>query len=130
MNTQASIDRPGRQEGFTLVELAIVCVVIGILASIAVPNYARTKARANYASCASNARNLYAAATIYAGDHGIRDAVLGSEDLLAAQAVAASLTDCPDDRDNSHDDYDVTIVAGEATDAVCLIYPGEHVWRH
>lgn len=119
-----------RRDGFTLVELAIVCVVIGILAGIAIPNYARSKARANYASCASNARNLHAAATLYAGDHRIQDAVMNCEDLLGAAGVAAAITDCPDDRDESHDDYEITIEAGSAIDVICLVYPDEHIWRH
>ena len=119
----------GRNDGFTLLELMIVCVVIGILASIAMPNYALTKARSGRASCVSNQRNLYAAATLYVMENGITDAVLTSTDLLVAGAIPVRLADCLDEHIDDQDDYTITIVSGAVTDVGCLAAPGDHLWN-
>ena len=44
--------------GFTLIELLIVVVIVGILASIAIPKFANTKDKAYIASMKSDLRNL------------------------------------------------------------------------
>ena len=44
--------------GFTLIELLIVVVIVGILASIAIPKFANTKEKAYLASMKSDLRNL------------------------------------------------------------------------
>ncbi len=48
-----------RRDGFTLVELMIVIVVVGILAAIAIPNYASTRARSYDASMKSDLRTTF-----------------------------------------------------------------------
>ena len=44
--------------GFTLIELLIVVVIVGILASIAIPKFANTKEKAYLASMKADLRNL------------------------------------------------------------------------
>jgi prepilin-type N-terminal cleavage/methylation domain-containing protein len=44
--------------GFTLIELLIVVVIVGILASIAIPKFANTKEKAYLATMKSDLRNL------------------------------------------------------------------------
>lgn len=46
------------QKGFTLVELLIVVVVIGILAAIAIPKFQNTKGKGYAATIKSDIRNL------------------------------------------------------------------------
>lgn len=51
--------------GFTLVELLIVVVVIGILATIAIPKYSRMREKAYVATVTSDLKNLASQQEIY-----------------------------------------------------------------
>jgi prepilin-type N-terminal cleavage/methylation domain-containing protein len=60
---------PTQRKGFTLIELLIVVVIIGILASIAIPKYGQTKAQAYVTTMKADLRNLATAEETYFVDH-------------------------------------------------------------
>jgi len=57
-----------KRSGFTLIELMIVVVIIGVLATIAIPKFANTKEKAFITSMKSDLRNLVTAEEAYFAD--------------------------------------------------------------
>ncbi len=57
------------QKGFTLIELLIVVAIIGILAAIAIPQFAAYRERAFNSAATSDLRNIKIAMEAYMADH-------------------------------------------------------------
>jgi prepilin-type N-terminal cleavage/methylation domain-containing protein len=64
-----SHNRPG-DSGFTLVEVMIVVVIIGILAALALPQYARSQRKARIGRTAGELRNISTAFVTYYAANG------------------------------------------------------------
>ena len=58
-----------RQRGFTLIELLIVVAIIGILAAIAIPQFARYRQRSYNAAAQTDLRNLRTDLEAYFADN-------------------------------------------------------------
>jgi prepilin-type N-terminal cleavage/methylation domain-containing protein len=68
--------------GFTLVEIMIVVAIIGLLASIAVPNFVNARKTAQATSCIQNLRQIDGAKQTWALEKGQgQDTVPTSDDL-------------------------------------------------
>jgi len=64
------------EKGFTLMELMIVIVIIGVLAAIGVPAYKGMTDKARKASCDANLRTVQTAVAMYYSEHGLYPADL------------------------------------------------------
>ena len=67
-----------KDRGFTIVELLVVIVVIGILAAITIVSYTGITAKANTTKALSNAQSAQNVAEIYAADNGYYPATTGA----------------------------------------------------
>ncbi len=70
------------RDGFTLLELIIVAVILGLLASFAIERFADTKERAYLAAMKADLRNLVTAEIVYSTDSLRYTAVIGSGGLV------------------------------------------------
>jgi prepilin-type N-terminal cleavage/methylation domain-containing protein len=87
------------RNGFTLIEMLVVVTLIGILASIALPNFLKAKDKAKEAETKANLHVIQVALERYATDHaGEYPAVLiGGDDRGWRKCEAVTLRD-PEDR--------------------------------
>ncbi len=63
--------RSNKAAGFTLIELLIVVAVMMVLAGIAIPNFIRSKMRANEAGAVANLRTITTASVVYNTTYGV-----------------------------------------------------------
>ena len=75
MRSQREVQpRPNRKRGscgFSLIELLIVVAVILVIASIAIPNFIRSKISANEGAAIQDLRNITTAEVVYSTTYGI-----------------------------------------------------------
>jgi prepilin-type N-terminal cleavage/methylation domain-containing protein len=95
------------EAGFTLVELMVVVLIIGILVTLAVPIYAATQASATRKTCFSNQREIEGAAQTYLASKGTMPTpgTVDSGHPLITGGYIKSAPYCPASTDGSAGNY-------------------------
>lgn len=94
------------RQGFTLVEIMIVVLIIGLLAVIALPSFARARERSRTNTCINNLRQIMSAMEIGLNDG---DDVTG-DSAVWALAIRGGVPGCP-----SGGTYGNLVVGGDPT---------------
>jgi prepilin-type N-terminal cleavage/methylation domain-containing protein len=82
-----------QRQGFTLIELLIVVVIIGILASIAIPKFSATREKAFISTMKSDLKNLASQQEIYYNEHFSYAATLTDAEADASDGVTITINE-------------------------------------
>jgi general secretion pathway protein G len=95
---QEGMTNTKRRGGFTFVEIMIIILIIGYLASIAIPNFVEGRKKAVTNACKSNQRQLAGAVISYGADNETYPGSLGQ----LTPAYMKRLPNCPANRDSEY----------------------------
>ena len=113
--------KSSQRNGFTLVEIMIVVAIIGMLATLAIPNYVKSRGQAHRVSCINNLRQIdgavqtWATETMKDGDQAVTYSDISS---YLRNAVF-----CPAGGTSFADSYTLTTVDAKPT---CQRKPETH----
>jgi len=97
------------RRGFTLIELMVVVLIVGILSAIAIPKYADVTESAKYAACRSNLRNIAGGLNMYLSENGSYPPGNGWKKLNTLSEYVHQEMMCP----STESEYRYRIMGGE-----------------
>jgi general secretion pathway protein G len=106
-------NRTTSNQGFTLVEIMIVVAIIGLLASIAIPNWVHARTQSQKNACINNLRQIDAATQTWALDNRVGSSSTVVFSNISGYLKAAII--CPAGGTAFSDSYTVTTVSAKPT---------------
>jgi prepilin-type N-terminal cleavage/methylation domain-containing protein len=117
--------KSSRSTGFTLVEIMIVVAIIGLLATIAIPNFVRARLKAQQSACINNLRQIDGAKQTWALENKAGQTtvpVIANIQPYLGRGTAGTAPTCPADPANTFaTSYSLNDLQTAPT---CLILPG------
>jgi prepilin-type N-terminal cleavage/methylation domain-containing protein len=114
-----------RAPGFTLVEIMIVVAIIGLLATIAIPNFVRARLQAQRSACINNLRQLDGAKQTWALENKAGQTAtpsLANVQPYMGRGSAGTAPTCPADSQSTFaTSYNLNDLQTAPT---CLVLPG------
>jgi prepilin-type N-terminal cleavage/methylation domain-containing protein len=110
-----------RRHGFTLIEILIVIVILGVLAAIAIPKYQQAKARAYFTVMRTDLRNVMTAQEAYrqvANTYYAGPVPVPGIDLTTSAGVSITLSDV------TATGWAAAATHASAAGRVCTVYSG------
>lgn len=119
-----------KKSGFTLVEIMIVVAIIGLLAAIAIPNFARARTTSQTNACINNLRQIDGAKQTWALEKSLDPAAtpqITDIQPYLGRGTAGTLPFCPADSTFTFgNSYQLNTLQQPPT---CLIVPAGHVFN-
>ena len=107
-----------RRAGFTLVELLVVIVILGILAGMAIPRFKNTKAKAHSAALRTDLRNLVTAEESFFYSNNHYTAALDSLNFRGSPGVVVTVSEA------TLQGWSASTTHPESYPLMCAIYTG------
>lgn len=112
------------KKGFSLVELMIVVVIMGILIAVAIPLYGAIQRNANEKTCGNNIKTIKSNCATYMTSYNTK---ISTKAELAAMFDDGALPECPLKDNGTDDDYTIAVAANGAATVYCSSYKtGDH----
>lgn len=107
------------RQGFTLIELLIVVVIIGILASIAIPKFGAVREKAYVAAMKSDLKNLATQQEIYYNLSYTFASTLSAVQQTTSEGITLTINEA------SEGGWAATVTHAALATAICGIYHGD-----
>ncbi len=123
----------GSTEGFTLMEVLIAVLIIGVLLSIAIPSFVKAREDTITTRCLENMRVIFHAAHVYeietgkplvAGTNGV---TLRNTLLSGGYVTKRTIFECPVSGVRDYDDYQLIYSLDKLRGIRCTLLPSDHI---